>query len=216
MLCLILSCMSFYGCFDEQGKDRVKPVEVTIYPETWQSEILFGDTWHDVLVCSDSDDRQKRVLSEIIEGYDFDYEKGYEYSFKANKVWMNNPPMDGSNVKYEFAGSLSKKRVILENSEEEIELLVLSELVKYCPGYPAEYENERPKLYDALLCMDTNSQRTYVLKEIEGFQHESGHEYILSVKKMILAQPYSERYVLLDIKDKQEKTSERFRRNDGV
>jgi len=220
-LCLTFLCVCLSGCFnwleEKEGKDKVKLVDMTIYPETWQVNPVLTDIWTDALVCSESDDKQKRDLSHTItEGFDFDYERGYEYSFKANKVWMSNPPADVSNIKYEFVGSLTKKRVVVENSEEEIELLVLSELVEYCPRFPVEYENERPKYYDALLCFDENTKRTYVLKEIEGFNHESGHEYTLSVKKMIQAQPYSERYVLLDIKDKQEKTSERFRRNVSI
>jgi len=42
------------------------------------------------------------------------------------------------------------------------------------------------------------------LKEIEGFIHEKGIEYTLSVRKMIQAQPYLERYILLRIIDKQD------------
>ena len=201
-----LLCLIFFSCSNEQDKDKIKLVDMTIFPETWQSRSILSDTWYDVLVFSESDDNQKRTMSNTItEGFDFDYERGYEYTFKANKVWMSNPPMDVSSIKYIFAGSLTKKRVILENSEEEIELFLLSESVKYFPMFPIEYENDIPQGYDALLCIDKNTNRTYVLKEIEGFNYESGYEYTLSVKKMIQAQPYLERYVLLDIKDKQKK-----------
>ena len=206
-ICIIL-CMSIFGCFKEQkDKDRVKLVDMTIYPETRQNGpgVLGGDTWYDVLVFSESDDNEKRGLGSIIEGFDFDYERGYEYTFKANKVWMSNPPMDGSSIKYIFAGSFTKNKVITENREEEIELYVSSELVKYCPMFPIEYENGIPQRYDALCCKDTKNNRIYVLKEIEEFNYESGYEYTLSVKKMIQAQPYLERYVLLDTKDKQKK-----------
>jgi hypothetical protein len=40
------------------------------------------------------------------------------------------------------------------------------------------------------------------LKNIEGFDFEEGYEYILNVKKMTQAEPYSIRYILLNIKSK--------------
>ena len=67
----------------------------------------------------------------------------------------------------------------------------------------------RSVVYDALFCGDTktnigmNGAIWYVLKEIEGFEFESGYEYILNVKKITHANPYSLRFVLIDIKDKQ-------------
>jgi len=206
---ILLIVAGFFSCekwLYQSKEDKVKNVDMTIYPETWPILPVLSDIWLDALVFSESDDNQKRPFSSYIkEGFDFDYERGYEYTFKAKKVWMSDPPMDVASVKYIFAGSLTKKRVILENNEEEIELFVLSELVKYCPTFPIEYENDIPKHYNALLCIDRKTNRNYVLKEIEGFNHESGYEYTLSIKKMIQAQPYSERYVLLDIKDKKSK-----------
>ena len=206
-MCLILLCLNFFSCFNEhKNEDKVKNIEMTIYPETGYGKGILTDTWTDVLVFYESDDNREQILVDIItEGFDFDYERGYEYTFKAKKVWMSNPPMDVSSIKYEFAGTLTKNRVILENSEEEIELYVSSELVKYGPMFPIEYENEQPKRYDALLCIDRNTNRTYVLKEIEGFNYESGYEYTLSVKKIIFAEPYLIRYILLDTENKQKK-----------
>ena len=200
----MLMLIGFFSC-DKSTGDKVKIVNMTIYPETWPGRSFLSEAWYDALVFSESDDNQKQTLSNtIIEGLDFDYERGYEYTFKANKVWMSNPPMDVSSIKYIFVGSLTKKRVIIENSEEEIELFVSSELVKYFPMFPIEYVNEIPQDYDALFCVDKNTNRNYVLKEIEGFNYERGYEYTLSVKKIIQAQPYLERYVLLNIKDKHE------------
>ena len=210
-LCLTLLCLNFFSCLNEhEDKDKVKIVEMTIYPETGYGRGILSNIWTDVLVFSESDDNQKQTLLNIIaEGFDFDYEKGYEYTFKAKKVWMSNPPMDVSSIKYVFAGPLEKKKVIVENNEENIELLVVSETVKYVPNYPVEYEDGIPVVYDALFCSDTktsigmNGAIWYVLKEIEGFEFENGYEYILNVKKITHANPYSLRFVLIDIKDKQ-------------
>ena len=205
-LSLTFLCLSFGGCSDHNDEDKVQMVEMTIYPETEHRIAFLSDTWMDVLVFSESDDNQERPLYQIItEGFDFDYERGYEYTFEAKKVWMHDPPMDVSSVKYIFVGSFAKNKVITEDSEKEIELFVSSELVKYCPMFPTEYENEQLKVYDALHVKDTNSNNWFVLKEIEGFNYESGYEYTLSVKKMIYAEPYMTRYVLLDTKSKQQK-----------
>ena len=211
LLCLLLLIMNFWSCTNDEDKvkdeDRVKMVEMTIYPETGYTQPVLRPVWIDVLVYSESDDIQIRALSNTItEGFDFEYERGYQYTFKAQKVWMNNPPMDVSSIKYIFAGSLEKQRVIVENSEVNMELFVSSETVEYIPNFPIENDNEgKPKIYDALFCLETNTNNWYVLKEIEGFDFESGHEYILSVKKITHANPFSLQFVLIDIKDKQKK-----------
>jgi len=210
-LCLTSLCMNFWGCPNENTDkgdkgDKEKIVEMTLYPETGQGRPWCCETWVDALVFSESDDdRQQLLLDIVIEGLDFVYERGYEYTFKARKVWMADPPQDVSSIKYQFIGPLSKKKAVLESSEEERVLLVSSEWVKYSPGFPTEYENGQQKMYDALLVTDINSQKMSILKEIEGFEYESGFEYTLSVKKTIQAEPYRVRYVLLEIKDKQKK-----------
>jgi len=208
-VCLFFVFTAFYSCSNED-EDKVKMVEMTIYPETGYARPNESPFWSDCLVYFESDDKQKKTLtSTITEGFDFEYERGYEYTFKAKKVWMGNPPMDVSSIKYVFVGPLEKKKAIVKDNEENIELLVVSETVKYGPNYPVEYEDERPVVYDALFCGDTktnigmNGAIWYVLKEIEGFEFESGYEYILNVKKITHANPYSLRFVLIDIKDKQ-------------
>jgi hypothetical protein len=45
-----------------------------------------------------------------IEG--FDYEEGYTYEIKVKKTEIENPPMDGSSIKYELLEVISKKSVI--------------------------------------------------------------------------------------------------------
>lgn len=195
---LAFLCMSFLGCPDKDN-DKTKIVEVTIYPETGYGTPWLSDIVIDALVFSDTDDNQKQLLVDIItEGFDFDYERGYEYTFKAKKVWMSNPPLDVSSIKYQFIGPLRKKKVITEDSEEEMVVFVSSELVKYAPKFSTKDEDEGPEVYDALHVKDTNSNNWLVLKEIEGFDYEHGFEYTLRVKKIIQATPYWVRYVLLE------------------
>jgi len=205
-MCLPLLCICFLSC--SKDGDQEKIVTMTIYPETGYVMPILSPYWVDVLVYSESDENQKGLLMDIItEGFDFEYERGYEYTFKAKKVWMSNPPMDVSSIKYIYVGPLTKKKIIIENSEEEIELTVSSETVEYVPCFPIEYdEYGNRKIYDALLVSETNATyySTAVLKEIEGFEFESGYEYILSVKKITQANPYLLRYVWLDTKEKKE------------
>ena len=182
---------------------------MTIYAETGYGKPILGAFWTDALVYSESDNNQRAMLmSTILEGFDFEYERGYEYTFMAEKVWMDNPPMDVSSIKYVYIGPLTKKKIITENSEDEIELFVSSETVEYAPRFPREYDEYGDyKIYDALLVQEINCNNycTAALKEIEGFDFEKGYEYTLSVKKITQADPYLLRYILLDIKDKQKK-----------
>ncbi|MDR2232706.1 MAG: DUF4377 domain-containing protein [Tannerella sp.] len=203
------------GCLNESGADadRVKTVEMTFYAETGYAKPILSSVWMDVLIYSESDDPQRRTLSNtIIEGFDFlnDFERGYEYTCKAQKVWMNNPPMDVSSIKYVFAGSLEKKKVIVGNREEDLELIVMPGTVKYVMNTFKNMEAALPYVYDAMFCSDTNTNigtdelGRYVLPEIEGFEFESGYQYILNVKKITKSDPYALRFVLIDVKDKKQ------------
>jgi len=201
---LALLSISLSSCLndDDKGRDREKIVEITIYPETGYGVSVVGEIWTEPLVFSDSDDNQKRILLDIIfEGRDFDYERGYEYKIKAKKVWMYDPPQDVSSVKYVFIEMLSKTQVITEDREENLELLISSETVKFTPCYPYEYEEggESLKRYDALQATIIGIGNRIVLTNIEGFDFEEGYEYMLKVKKVTQANPYSVKYILQDI-----------------
>ena len=199
----------FFGCAKDEG-DKGKIVEMTIYPETGYGASVVSDIWTQPLIFSDNDDDQKRMLVDIItEGFDFNYERGYEYKLKVKKVWMKEPPLDVSSIKYEFIELLSKEKVITSDSEENLKLFVSSGTVKFTPKYPVEYEDDNtPKIYDALKVKIINTDNWMVLTDIEGFDYETGYEYELSVKKVIQADPYSVKYVLLDILSKKEKIEE--------
>lgn len=55
-----------------------------------------------------------QYLYESIEG--FNYEQGYIYDLKAKKTIVENPPADGSSLKYELVSVISKDRVPEEES----------------------------------------------------------------------------------------------------
>jgi hypothetical protein len=204
----IFFSMLFIGCTKDEG-DIEKIVEMTIYPETGYGASVMSDIWTQPLIFSDNDENQEKMLVDIItEGFDLDYERGYEYKLKVKKVWMQEPPQDVSSIKYEFIELLSKEKVITNDSEENLNLFVSSETVKFTPKYPFEYEDEDnaiPKIYDALKVKNTDSDNWMALTDIEGFDNESGYEYELTVKKITHAEPYSVKYVLLEIISKEEK-----------
>jgi len=200
--------MLFIGCTKDDG-DKEKIVEMTIYPETGYGASVMSDIWTQPLIYSDNDENQEKMLVDIItEGFDFDYERGYEYKFRVKKVWMQEPPQDVSSIKYEFIELFSKEKVITNDSEENLNLFVASETVKFTPKYPSEYEDEdnmTPKIYDALKVKNTDSDNWMALTEIEGFNYENGYEYELRVKKVTQAEPYSVKYVLIETISKEKK-----------
>lgn len=206
----IIILSTFFGSCNNEEVDREKIVEMTVYPETGYGASVLSDVVTEPIQFSDNDENRKQLMTDIItEGFDFDYERGYEYRLKVKKVWMQNPPQDVSAVKYIFIEQLSKKKVITEDSEKEIELFVSSQTVKFTPKYPNEYENvggvETLKIYDALAVKEKYVSNWMVLKKIEGFDYVKGYEYVINVKKITQADPYSVRYVLLNILSKTEK-----------
>jgi len=205
LIALVVSVLFISGCLNDKEKDLEKIVEMTISPETGYGACVMSDIWTQPLIFSESDDNQKRLLVDVIfEGFDFDYERGYQYTFKAKKVWMHDPPQDVSSIKYVFVDLLSKEKVITEDYEENIELFVSSQTVKFTPKYPCEYEGDEssPKIYNALHAKKTDTGNWLALTGIEGFDFEEGYEYVLNVKKMTQAEPYSVNYILLNIKSK--------------
>ena len=206
---VIILSVFFASCTKEEA-DREKIVEMTLYPETGYGASIMSDVLTEPIQFSDNDENQKYLLTDIItEGFDFNYERGYEYTLKVKKVWMQNPPQDVSSVKYVFIELLTKKKVITSDSEKIIELFVSSQTVKFTPKYPGEYEKvaggEMPKIYDALHVKENGTDNWMALTKIEGFDYVKGYEYILNAKKITQADPYLVRYVLLDIISKKEK-----------
>lgn len=205
----VVFVLSFSSCLKDEEKDKEKIVEMTIYPETGYGGSVMSDVWTQPLIFSDTDDNQKRMLVDILtEGFNIDYERGYKFTLKVKKVWMHQPPQDASSIKYVFIELLSKEKVITANTDETIELFVSSKTVRFTPKFPSEYEGNEssPKIYNALHVKKTGTDTWMALTAIEGFNFEEGFEYIISVKKTTQANPYSVKYVLLNIVSKHAKT----------
>lgn len=103
LLFLLLIVGTFTSCLKDDDLDSVKVVDMTFYPEIGYGSSIMSDVFTEQIIFSDSDDKTKRQLSDIIiEGFDFEYEIGYKYIFKANKIVMKNPPQDVLNIKLRF------------------------------------------------------------------------------------------------------------------
>lgn len=206
LLSICLLDIVLFSCTKDHA-DKEKIVEMTIYPETGYGGSIMSDIWSEPLIFSDSDSPQQQDLTDIIaEGFDFDYERGNEYKFQVKKIWMQNPPQDVSSIKYVFIKSLSKTKIITADSTKNITLSVAAETVKFTPRFPNELESDgSPRIYDALKVNEANTNNWMALKAIEGFDFEAGFEYSLNVKKVTKAEPYSVKYVLVDILSKEKK-----------
>lgn len=204
LVLLILTLGMFLSCMNDDDQDKVKIVNMTIYPEIGYGGSIMSETFTEQMIFSESDNTEKRQLSDIItEGFDFDYKIGSEFTFKAKKVWMNNPPQDVSSIKYEFIGPLSEKKVLIENSEEILNIAVHPNLVKFHPRFSEHNEQGEYKVYNAMNCKNESNGKIIIIRNIEGFAFEEEYSYLLQVKKVVTAQPYSEKYVLLKTIEKE-------------
>lgn len=207
---LLLFTLSISSCSDDD-KDREKIVELTLYPETGYPSLSESGSYGDVIMFSDSQDKKIRPLTNTItEGNSiFDYRQGYEYKYKAKKVWMKNPPQDVSSVKYVILELLSKRKVITEDSETAVELFVSGEIVKYWAQFSGGCSlQELIAVYayyaDAMVVINTATKETLMLPKIEGFELEEGYKYTLSAKKVVTAEPYyAVKYVLTEVLSKE-------------
>lgn len=205
ILVSIFVSLFLFGC-EKTEKDKVKTVELTIHPETKISRSELSNTWSDALVISDSHNQEQRALyATITEGLDYnnDFERGYEYKYKVEKVWMQDPPQDVSSIKYRFLKLLSKKKVITENSEKNIQLYVLPQKVEYTPRFFKDDIAGVPQRKSAMLAKNMSNEEWIALFGIEGFDFEAGYEYVVNVKELTIAEPYSKSYSLVDVVSKE-------------
>ncbi|WP_268223664.1 DUF4377 domain-containing protein [Sinomicrobium oceani] len=195
--CVLTSCLQD----DDNNGDKEKTVEMTIYPETAYGEYFMSDIWGEFLTFSDSNENTVQTMSGIItEGFaDLDFKKGYQYALRVKKIWMKNPPQDVSSVKYSYLETLQEKKMITEDRELLMELIIAPQKVKFIPRGEKD-------LQSALLVKETGETRKWPLIHIEGFDFEEGYTYTVRVRKSISASPYRVHYILKDIISKKQAT----------
>ncbi len=203
----ILLCVVCISCSDD-SVEKEKDVIVTIYEETGFGGSVMSNVLTEPLLFSDTDNKEVRTLTDIItEGTDIyeEYERGYRYTYKAKKIWMDPPPMDVSNVKYVFSDLISKEKIITKDSISDLTLNLESVSILFCPRFPYEYQdNGLLKYYEAMYVNIDGTNEWRGIIDIEGFDYVEGYDYKLKVREKINADPYSRSYSLIEVISKDE------------
>lgn len=193
----ILAILFFSACSNDEKGDVQKTIEMTIYSDTgfagyFMSDNLYGE----FLLFSEEGNKNVNVLTSAgISFNDFDYEKGYQYKVKARKTTLANPPQDGSSIGYDYLETISKKKVVTENSEQQIQIEVGPR--KVC--YIARSKNGKQ---EAFFIKENGVENTKIVTAIDNFNFEEGNRYKLKVKKVIQAEPYTVKYILIEVVSK--------------
>lgn len=197
-LSAVLAILFLSSCSNDDDKDVHKNIEMTIYSETgYDGYILSDNIYGEFLLFSEGNSNNQNVLTSVgVSFNDFEYQKGYEYKIKARKTTLANPPQDGSSVIYDYLETVSKEKVVIENSEQNIEMEVGSKKV----GFIARSQNG---LQEALFVKENEEQNSKPLVTIENFDYEEGNKYKLKVKKSIQAEPYAVKYTLIEVLSKE-------------
>ncbi len=202
----ILLVIQLNSCAKDDNENE-KDVIVTIYEETGFGASVMSTVLTEPLMFSDTDNNEVRILMDIItEGLNLynDYERGYRYKYRARKIWMDPPPMDVSNIKYDILDLVSKEKIITQERVVDLTLDVSSSTIKFSPRFPYVYEDDGSlKVYDALYVNIEGTNEWRGIIEIEGFEFEEGYEYKLKVQETIKVDPYSRSYSLVEVISKE-------------
>lgn len=108
-ICMV-SCLN-----DDETKDEVENIIMYVSAETGEYYPVYDlDVKKEGMKVKEKGSKDWVVLSfSEIDG--FEYERGYEYTLEVKKITLANPPMDGSNVKYELIKINSKEKVSAMN-----------------------------------------------------------------------------------------------------
>ncbi|MEO8254106.1 MAG: DUF4377 domain-containing protein, partial [Flavobacterium sp.] len=96
---------------------------------------------------------------------------------------------------YNYLETISKKKVITQNSEQQIEIDVAPKKVSFI----AMSGNGIDK---AFFIKENGEINSKPLLAIENFNYEEGNRYRLKVKKVIQAEPYAVKYILIEVLSK--------------
>lgn len=112
---ILITSLLVPGCSDDEPKDIVKEINMSISSETGVMYGLFdrdkANPIECMLVMSEDNPGVWETLGfNAIEG--FTYEKGHEYELRIKRTILANPPMDGSNRTYSLVRILMDKLVV--------------------------------------------------------------------------------------------------------
>lgn len=139
---LFIASLFTTACSDDEPKDSVKEIAMSVSPETGVMYALFDDKREHPIECmlvmtEDEPGQLQHLAFGAIEG--FTYERGHEYELRVKRTLLANPPMDASDRTYSLVRILMD-RLVLEpqvpadkeiTSEEDIEYHDLCPINKY-------------------------------------------------------------------------------------
>lgn len=112
-----------------------------------------------------------------IEG--FNYEEGYAYQLLVEKEIIDNPPADGSSIKYILKEIISKNRPIVK----------LNIAARYT-------DCEDTKIFKCLLVKEEGENEWKPFYSgIRGFDYTEGHEYEIEAEKILVSNPDEQGYI---------------------
>ena len=139
---LLIAAFLLSGCGDDEPKDVVREIAMSISSETGVMYALFDDNHERPIECmlvmsEDNPGVWKPLGFNGIEG--FTYERGHEYELRVKRTILANPPMDASDRTYSLI-SILQDRPVTEpeipvdkeiKSEDDIEYYDLCPFDKY-------------------------------------------------------------------------------------
>lgn len=139
---LFIASLLTTACSDDEPKDKIKEITMSVSPETGVMYNLFDDKREHPIECmlvttEDEPGLLQHLAFGAIEG--FTYERGHEYELRVQRTILANPPMDASDRTYSLVRILMD-RLVLEpelpvekeiTSEEDIVYEDLCPITKY-------------------------------------------------------------------------------------
>ena len=187
------------GCSDDQPKDAVKEIKMTVSSETGSRYVLGSEQPVECMLVMSEDDPGVWVPLDFNSIKGFTYEKGHEYYLSVERTILANPPMDASDRTYSLL-SILYDRLITEpeipvdkeiNSEEDIAYYDLCPFGKY--DVEKEYiVDENGKIYysDGRSLPSYDAARIYLKNvmskedpdwlEFNSIPYQAYYSYVLS------------------------------------
>lgn len=139
---LLTACLFMTACGDDEPKDHVKEIAMSVSSETGIMYDLFDTDRTYPIECmlvmtEDAPGKWVQLAFGAIEG--FTYERGHEYELRVKRTVLANPPQDGSDRTYALVRVL-QDRLVAEpevpvdkeiDSEEDIGYYDLCPIDKY-------------------------------------------------------------------------------------
>ncbi|MEP0264366.1 DUF4377 domain-containing protein [Dokdonia sp.] len=100
-LILLITASIFTGCSNDDDNAQIVSLEIKHYKTT-----AVGLDLQFTTLVREGDDPNFRIFYSGIEG--FNYELGFDYELIVRKSEIDNPPADGSSIRYELINEVSK------------------------------------------------------------------------------------------------------------